>query len=75
MKATTENKAQRHTKTGQVLALLSRDEGATLTEIVDATSWQPHTTRAALTGLRKKGHQIEKLKRDDVTCYRIPRGA
>ena len=31
----------------------------------------PHTTRAALTGLRKKGHAVDKFKRDDVTCYRI----
>jgi hypothetical protein len=36
-----------------------------------ATGWLPHTTRAALTGLRKKGHVIEKTKRDDATCYRI----
>lgn len=75
MKASTENKIQPQTKTAQLLALLSRDEGATLTEIVDATAWQPHSARAALTGLRKKGHQIEKLKRDDLTCYRISRGA
>ncbi|HKX80142.1 MAG TPA: DUF3489 domain-containing protein [Novosphingobium sp.] len=39
--------------------------------MVDATGWLPHTTRAALTGLRKKGHVIEKSKRDDVTCYRV----
>lgn len=75
MKTTTDKKAEPQTKIAQVLALLSRDEGATLTEIVGATSWQPHTTRAALTGLRKKGHEIEKLKRDDLTCYRIPKGA
>ena len=36
-----------------------------------ATSWLPHTTRAALTGIRKKGHEVERMKRDDATCYRI----
>ena len=60
------------TKTTAVLALLHRDKGATLTELVQATGWQPHTTRAMLTGLRKKGHAIERRKRDDVTCYHLP---
>lgn len=59
------------TKAELVLALLRRSEGATLSELVDATGWLSHTTRAALTGLRKKGHVLEKTKRDDATCYRI----
>lgn len=61
----------RQTKSALVLSLLQRTEGATLTELVAATGWLPHTTRAALTGLRKKGHVLEKTKRDEVTCYRI----
>jgi hypothetical protein len=63
-------KPQRQTKSAAVIALLQRDSGATLAELVEATGWLPHTTRAALTGLRK-GHVIDKGKRDDVTCYRI----
>ena len=39
--------------------------------MVKATGWLPHTTRAALTGLKKKGHTIQRDKRGDVTCYRI----
>jgi hypothetical protein len=58
-------------KASMVLGLLQRSEGATLPELIDATAWLPHTTRAALTGLRRKGHSIERLKRNDVTCYRI----
>lgn len=58
-------------KISTVLELLRREQGATLAELVDATGWLPHTTRAALTGLRKKGHNLEKCKRGDVTCYRI----
>ena len=58
-------------KIDQVIALLSRDEGATLAEMTAATGWQPHTTRAALTGLRKKRHALVKDKRDGETCYRI----
>ena len=62
------------TKTTAVLTLLCRDQGATLVELVVATGWQPHTTRAMLTGLRKRGHAIERRKRDDVTCYHLPLG-
>jgi predicted short-subunit dehydrogenase-like oxidoreductase (DUF2520 family) len=58
-------------KIEQVLALLRRVEGATLPEMIAATRWLPHTTRAALTGLRKKGHVLAKDKRGEVTCYRI----
>jgi hypothetical protein len=52
-----------------VLDLLRREEGATMPELVDATGWLPHTMRAALTGLRKKGHALDRRKRSDVTCY------
>lgn len=57
------------TKTSLVLDLLSRPEGATLDQMVAATGWQPHTARAALTGLRKKGHTIERRKVDGKTTY------
>lgn len=62
---------KRGTKSDAVIALLQRGEGATLAELIEATGWLAHTTRAALTGLRRKGHVIEKSKRDDATCYRI----
>ena len=57
------------TKTALVLDMLRRESGATLDELTGATSWLPHTTRAALTGLRKKGHAIDKRKRGAATCY------
>lgn len=62
---------KRSTKSATVLGLLSREQGATLPELIEATGWLPHTARAALTGLRKKGHAIERRKRDDVTCYHL----
>ena len=62
-------KAERVTKSGAVLNLLHREEGATLAELIAATGWLPHTTRAALTGLKKKAHAIERGKRGEVTCY------
>ena len=58
-------------KKAAVIALLDRDTGATLPELIEATGWLPHTTRAALTGLRKAGQLIERSKRGDATCYRI----
>lgn len=60
-----------NTKIAKVIALLVRKQGATLEEMTGATGWQVHSVRAALTGLKKKGHEIAKSKRDDVTCYRI----
>jgi len=62
---------ERVTKAATVVALLRREEGATLAELIAATGWLPHTTRAALTGLKKKGHFMERSQRDDVSCYRI----
>ena len=63
--------AARPTKAGLVLTLLKREQGATLAEMIAATNWLPHTTRAALTGLRKKGHDIATGKRGDATCYTL----
>lgn len=62
---------KKQTKAALVVALLQREQGATLDELVVATGWLPHTTRAAMTGLRKKGHAIAKGKRGDITCYSI----
>ena len=64
-------RAAQPTKTSTVLMLLSREAGATMAELVAATGWLPHTTRAALTGLRKKGHAIERGKRGEHSCYSV----
>ena len=66
---------KRETKIDKVIALLKRKQGATLDEMVKATGWLPHTTRAAMTGLKKKGHTIERDKRGEVSCYRITKSA
>jgi DNA-binding transcriptional regulator PaaX len=54
-----------------MIALLRRLEGATLDDLTAATGWQAHTARAALTGLKKKGHEIEREKVDSTSRYRI----
>ena len=53
------------TKIGIVIEMLERDAGATIDELVAATGWLPHTTRAALTGLRKRGFEIDRRKGKD----------
>jgi hypothetical protein len=58
-------------KAQQVLHLLAREGGASTADLIAATGWLPHTMRAALTGLRKKGHVITSARRDNQTCYRL----
>ena len=62
---------KRPTKQSLVLGLLHGDGGVALTGIVEATGWLPHTARAALTGLRKKGHAIVRSRIEGVTRYAI----
>lgn len=47
-----------------VVSLLGRQQGATLDELVAATGWLPHTTRAALTDLRRRGYSLQKDARE-----------
>ena len=64
--------AKPQTKANLVQELLARDGGASLVELCEATGWLPHTCRAFLTGLRKRGQSPEKGKRDDgVTFYHL----
>jgi hypothetical protein len=43
-----------------------------LDALVKATGWLPHTTRAALTGLRKRGFLIERVRDEGKgSLYRI----
>jgi len=50
------------TKKDQVLALISRKNGASLEEIMTATGWQKHTVRGFIAILGKKGTKIESFK-------------
>ena len=60
------------TKQALVIGLLQREGGASLDDVVSATGWLPHTTRAALTRLRQSGFMVEKSKDEGGrTVYRI----
>ena len=67
---------KRPSKIAQVLELLRRDEGATLADLVEATGWKPHTTRAALTGLRKTAAPVKRSTSPIpfICCVRRYRG-
>jgi DNA-binding MarR family transcriptional regulator len=52
-------------KLAQVIGLLRREGGATIDQLAHAMGWLPHTTRAALTGLRKRGFGIDRRKAKD----------
>lgn len=55
----------RVTKKAQLISLLSVDNGADVTSLCKKLGWLPHTTRAALTGLRKSGYEIQLVKPGD----------
>ena len=64
------------TKTSTILKLLCRSSGASIDQLQKVTGWQPHSIRAALTGLRKKGHDIERAKNaKGITVYRVAEGS
>ena len=69
--AENQSQSQPQSKASLLLQMLKREEGATLDQMVAATGWLPHTTRAALTGLKKKGHEVTSTKADGVRTYRV----
>ncbi len=72
----TARKAPRQTKAGAILSQLGRPNGASIAQLQKATGWQPHSIRATLTGLRKKGHDVLRGKNaKGVTTYRVSKGA
>jgi hypothetical protein len=59
-------------KLALVIDLLRRADGATIVDLTQATGWLPHTTRAALTGLRKRGYAVIRERIGaGVSAYRI----
>ena len=65
--------AKRITKRDQLIKALQRKSGADIPILSRSFGWQPHSTRAALTGLRKAGFLIEKTAADGKrkAVYRI----
>lgn len=60
------------TKSASVIKLLLRARGVTSLELIAATSWQPHSVRAFLSGLRKQGRLIvREARKSGEFAYRI----
>ena len=58
-------------KQARLVEMLSAPDGASLGELIETMGWLPHTTRAAITGLRKRGLTVLTEKRDGACVYRI----
>lgn len=64
--------AVRGSKRDLVGEMLGREGGATVPELMAATGWLAHTTRAALSRIRSGGQALAKSTREDgTTAYRI----
>lgn len=67
-----EPKAPRaNTKNQRLLGMLTTGTGASLEEMVEATGWQSHTVRAAMTGLRKRGYEVERHTEGTTTVWSV----
>ena len=74
METNDELHAARITKHDHILMLLSRREGTTIPEMMEATCWQQHSVRGFLAGTVKKklGLALTSSKTaGEMRCYRI----
>jgi len=62
-------------KMAQVIGMLQRKNGASITEIMDAMGWQRHTVRGFMAGaLKKAGYTVESFKPEGgERSYRLPK--
>jgi hypothetical protein len=71
-RATSTSAPRDGSKRALLISLLQRHNGASLDDLMQATDWLPHTTRAALTGLRHNGYELTRDKGEDgKSVYRI----
>lgn len=63
----------RATKKDQLIKLLGAKAGVDVKSLSEKLGWQQHTTRAALSGLRKAGYEVtgEKPAKGGLAKYRI----
>ena len=63
----------RMTKKDQLIKLLGTKSGADIKTLSEKLGWQQHTTRAAMSGLRKAGYELagEKPDKGGLSQYRI----
>ena len=59
------------TKQSKLANMLRRKDGATIAQIMKVFGWQPHTARAAISGLKKRGERVESAIENSKRVYRI----
>lgn len=59
------------TKHQQIIDMLSRESGATLEDMSNTATWLTHSTRAFLSGLKKRGYDVVSYKAEGVRRYKI----
>jgi Protein of unknown function (DUF3489) len=69
--ATSAPKPPRQTKAGMLRARLSEPGGVSFAALIEATGWQAHTLRAALSGFRKEGLTLTRRREGEDTIYAI----
>ena len=67
-------KPPRQTKAALLRARLSDSGGVSLAALIEATGWQAHTLRAAMSGLRKEGLTLTRRRDGEDTIYAIEHG-
>lgn len=60
-------------KLATIIAMLRKAPGASITALCDATGWQAHSVRGAMSETLKKklGLKVVSAKPDDIRLYRI----
>jgi biotin operon repressor len=63
-------------KQDQLVALISKPNGVRVSVISERLGWQSHTVRAAISGLRKRGHEVvtSKSQKTGEMVYAINAG-
>ena len=62
-----------HSKQATVIGMLKRPEGATITQIMEATGWQAHTVRGTFAGAMKKKLGLDITSTKDIGADRVYR--
>lgn len=69
----TKTKARTTTRSTELRKRLRRKSGATVAELQEVFGWQPHSVRAAISGLRRAGNTVERFQSSCGSAYRIVR--